>query len=190
MKFTYSLATEAFLKRQKEIEKLHQKAFGGYPWFIEESEEKVGEEIKSIIRKPGLKSFLAYNENQEIVGVLLYDIPTESQLIEERGEALLKFTKKKMNTHKIFSFVWERDVFVDPKYHHHGIATNLREMFIEYLTKIFPKGVIILTRMWDKNPYIIQIAEKFDFKRTGITVRSTEIDAEYEYWYKILKNKD
>ncbi|HSW87561.1 MAG TPA: hypothetical protein VLG12_00180 [Candidatus Saccharimonadales bacterium] len=182
----FTLATQDFKLRQKEIALIHNKAFAEFPWFFDATDEEVTKHISEIISKKGFEAFLAYKRNRTIVGVLTYDVPSIPEFKQEWGEDLASFSALLLKEHSINALIWEREVFVLPEYQGEKIGNNLRKSFLSYLQLQYPQGVLVLTRMRDDNVKIIHIAEKLGYQRTGIKTASTKKRVKQEYWYKLL----
>lgn len=162
--------------------------FRGFPWF--EDSLTVGEvmrRLESQFGKPGLRMFLLENKESEIVAAGWFDTPTLEDIEVERGAQLRSFAEGIMSLNKVAALIWEREVLVKPIYQGFGLGTKIRTGMINFIDKKFPSA-IILSRMRDDNFPIIRIAEKLNFKRTGITKPSSQRpEVNHEYWFRAGK---
>jgi L-amino acid N-acyltransferase YncA len=178
---------EECLERYK-VEKLattYLKSFRGFPWFERSlSIDDVNKRLEFQLEKPGLQIFIIENKTEEIVAAGWFDTPTLDEVEKERGLELKKFAMEIMQTKKINKLIWEREILVSPDYQNMGLGTRIRTRMIEYIDQKFNPNLII-TRMRDDNFPIIKIAEKLNFKRTGITKSSSQVPGiNHEYWYR------
>ncbi|MBI5530306.1 MAG: GNAT family N-acetyltransferase [Candidatus Doudnabacteria bacterium] len=168
----------------------YQAAFSGFPWNSQVTAEEAKIQFEKHKRKNGFKCLYAMTiiptasnnifsvSEHELLGALWWDCPTENQLLEERGEKLVKFARQKANT----LLIWEREIFVRPEYHGNGIGKMLRKSFLEKLPIIYG-SFLVLTRMRDDNIPVIKIAEEFGYERTGIKISSSKPGIDHEYWF-------
>lgn len=179
--------TEEFRQKVDDVASVYRKAFAGYPWFLEFTDDEVRERLLDHSGKDGFQAFMAADPNGKVVGALWYDRVTAEKISYERGWELAVFADKFCKENNIGDIIWEREIIVDPSVQKQGIATRLRMTFLSYLANTFPMGVLVLTRMWDDNSGIIKIAERFDFIRTGIRVPSSKKPGVFhEYWYRVV----
>jgi GNAT superfamily N-acetyltransferase len=182
--------TNKFKERREEIAEMLREGFAGFPWYEHLSIDESLRRVNEYALKQGFESFLAEDPNGKIVGGLWYDTPSVDQLEIERGKPLADFAQQLCNQHEIEDLVWERELIVRPDYQGQRVGTRLRETFISYVSKQYPEGVIILTRMREDNPGTIIIAERLDYQQTGIRVPSSQkAGVFHEYWYKLIPRK-
>lgn len=189
------------------IRRVYKRAFAGFPWYEELSDGEMQRRWEDWRTKRGAWALIA-EQDEEIVGALLWDGPTLNELRAERGETLTRFAQKLVwprtvlaldelhfdHRERLIRFsqerlrphtnlIWEREVIVDPRAQGHGIGTTLRRVFL-YRMVSDNATVLVLTRMRDDNLPIIRIAEKLGFLRTDIRVPSSQIPGVFhEYWY-------
>lgn len=182
-----TLNTKKFEEKLEDIVSVYQRAFAGYPWFENLSDDEVQKRLVNNSGKNGFQPFIAEGPNGEVAGALWYDTPTLEQLSAERGKELAEFASTVCQENNLQHLIWEREVLVDPQFQKQGIATRLRTAFLSYLIEAFPDGALMLTRMRDDNIGIIKIAERVDYARTGIRVPSSQTPGIFhEYWYKVI----
>ena len=157
---------------------IYQAAFAGYPWFENLSDDTVQKRWQSDSAQPGFKCLVAIIDDI-VVGAVWWNELTKSNLLLERGQAIVDFVTEKYPDRPL---IWERETMTDPAYQGRGIASALR---VELLSQISRNGqpLMILTRMRDDNFAIIKIAQKVGFSRTGIRLPSSASkDIYHEYW--------
>ena len=183
---------EGFEKKQKDIEWIYKEAFGGFPFFIQYSDDDVHASIEEDKKRNGFQVFLAYKDGN-LAGALWYYTVTFEKL-RERIEKLSHVAQEKSKEYHISDMVMEKEIFVLPLYHRGGIATQLRLAFLNHLTSTYPNGVIMFTRMRSDNTGSITVAKKsgIEYCPTGVRTMTTLTTKEgktiyHEYWYKIIK---
>lgn len=161
------------------IKVIYKRAFAGFPWFEDLSDEEVESRWQTQINKPSFQGIVAL-EDDVISGAIWWDYPTLDTLRTERGNLLANLSLELCAGKGL---IWEREVIVDPELHCLGIGSRLRSTFIENL-KTRSENKLILTRMRDDNTGIIKIAERLGFKRSGIRLPcSIKPEVCHEYWY-------
>lgn len=162
---------------------VYKRAFAGYPWFENLSEEVISNRWKDSSSQPEFRCIVG-EESQLIVAAVWWNTLTEKNLIRERGQPLFDFVK---SHHSGYRMIWEREVMVDPDFQGRGIATIMRQKFIEQVCATHLPS-IVLTRMRDDNFGIIKIAQKLGYIRTGIRMPCTlKPGVCHEYWHIDLK---
>jgi len=182
-------ATEQFRNRMPEMATVYKEAFAGFPWYEQLSIEETFNRVANNSEKAGFDAFLAFasDGSDQIVGGLWYDKPTLEELEKERGFELREFVELLGMNQSTANIVWEREVLVKPGFQGLKIATNLRTLFISYVSQEMSEGGVILTRMRDDNLPIIKVAENVGYQRTGIKVASSQNPStKHEYWYSVL----
>ena len=183
--------TQRFRENIDQVSKMYKEAFAGFPWFEDLSAEEVSKRLDSNMTKGGFESFIAEDENGEIIGGLWFDSPTLEQLQAERGEKLADFTRKLCEASSTNDLIWERELMVRPDCQRQKIATRLRMAFLTYLSGKYPNGVFVLTRMRDDNIGTLKIAQRLGYQRTGIKMPSSKNPNVYhEFWYKHVNSKE
>lgn len=158
---------------------IYKRAFAGYPWHEDLTEEVLDERWINNSSQHGFECFVSEIEGT-IVGSIWWDILDSKRLVEERGTGLYNFVQLNFPQKTI---IWEREVIVDPFFQGRGVATVLRNFFVKEMRERI-NDVAILTRMRDDNFGIIKIAEKMGFKRTGIKIPcSLKAGMLHEYWF-------
>jgi GNAT superfamily N-acetyltransferase len=161
---------------------VYKAAFAGFPWFEDLSISAVQLRWESYVSKAGFECFV-FKTNDSLAGAIWWDLPSINHLRQERGDELANFYRDKFASR---SLIWERDLIVSPSFQGQGIATQLRRYFIAYIESIH-RSVVILTRMRNDNIGTIKIAEKLDFKRSGIRIPSSANPGIFhEYWYRLV----
>lgn len=178
--------TNEFIVRRKEIARLVQLGFAGEPWNETISDEDALNRIDQDIERPGFEAFFIEDDGQ-IVGALWYDSMTLETLSEQRGEELVEFVKNLQSSEGIKNTLWARDSVVHPSHQGKGYATKLRKDFLDYAQANLEEPTLVLTRMRQDNHAILRIAEKFDYKSTGIYKEVSQNPGVFhQYWYKIV----
>lgn len=183
------IGSEVFAKNRDQIETAYQNAFSGHPWYENLSVQEVRKRLDKDQSRSGFNAFIAENTDGCVLGGLWYDTPTIDELRITRGESLADFATNIFKEEAIQSFVWERELIVDPQFQRQHIATDLRENFLDHLKDRYPQGVLILTRMKEDNLATIKIAQNLGYSPTGIKIESSTFPGQYhQYWYKIIKH--
>lgn len=165
-------------KDEKEIMRIYQKAFAGFPWFENLSGEKVKKRWNSNKSKKGFKC-LVVEERNRIVGATWWDEPALEELRIERGDRLADFVQKKETRF----ITWIRETCVDPLFQGKGVGRRLKYRAIEKI-KSSKLHHVILTRLRDDNSPIIRLNSLLGFQRTGIRMPSSQKESVFhEYWY-------
>lgn len=187
--------TERYLTKEgieersvQELALIYRRSFAGHPWFEELSEEESLKRILAQVMRPGFRVWVERGSNGRIAGATWIDELTLEALGVERGEALKSFAQGLAETARLSSIVWIRETIVAPEYQGRGVATRLKEGLMQFLGSNYLKGVLVLTRMRDDNYGIIKVNERFGLRRSGIRVRSSQIQGLFhEYWYKVVE---
>lgn len=178
-----------FLSRFAEIASVYKKAFAGFPWFENLSQEEVRLRLVNDVKKKTFECLLAIGQNAKVQGCLWFDDISIDMLRKERGQELVDFAQNFCKNHVVLKIVWEREIFVSPDWQRQKIASQLRSILISHLETGL-KSVLLLTKMRDDNTGIIKIAEKLGFRRTGIRAPSSQIpDLFHEYWFKYINGE-
>lgn len=153
-------------------------------WREDLSEETVTQRINTQFAKKGFTLFIS-KVSDRINGALWYDTPNLAELETERGKLLADFASQTIGSSALVKIVWEREIIVDPQFQGQGIATQLRQRFLQSLETNCLQGALILTRMRNDNLAIIKVAEKCGYQRTGIETDSNwRPPMKNSYWFK------
>ena len=167
------------LPTHEHLAKLTQDAFKSPPWEEDLSDTECAKRADSMLGKMNVQCISAYS-NFTLVGIILVDELTIQQLKKERGDPLYNWVLG-MNFKKI---AWGRETLIQRNFQSQGIGRILRSQMISHLENTGQYSVI-LTRMRDDNFRVIKIAEKFDYKRTGVRQKSSMGEnVWHEYWYR------
>lgn len=162
----------------KKIMRVYQKAFTGFPWFENLSNEEVKRRWNEHKTKQGFRC-LVVEERNRIVGATWWDTPTLEELRLERGDKLADFVQKKASKF----IVWIRETCVDPVFQGREIGKKLKYRALEEIRRS-KLHWIILTRLRDDNSPITRLNSLLGFQRTGIRMLSSQKNNIFhEYWY-------
>jgi RimJ/RimL family protein N-acetyltransferase len=175
------------LPREKDLAILIKDAFASEPWLEDLSDEECESRADSYLRKKNVRSISAYNSS-ELVGVVLVDELSLSNLENERGGALKEWVIcKNKNAEKV---LWGRETLIKRGFQSQGIGKDLRKKMISYICEDTNNFWILLTRMRDDNSRVIKIAEHFGYERIGVRVKSSMGEnVWHEYWFKTFALK-
>ncbi|MFH0767484.1 MAG: GNAT family N-acetyltransferase [Bacillota bacterium] len=170
---------DARIEDFKAIAELYSVCFSAKPWNQELTLSEARRRIDRMFSLTGHKCFVAFIENK-LIGAGAYDLPVISELRNERGEKLAGFIEKEFRN---ASIVWLRYLMVHPEFQNLGVGRKISEHILAFV-KSSIKESLILTRLRDDNPKIVQMNSSLGFKRTGIKVPSQRTKGLYhEYWY-------
>jgi RimJ/RimL family protein N-acetyltransferase len=160
----------------------YQRAFAGYPWFEDLSDEEILRRWTRDSSQPNFCCFVAEYDGLA-VGTLYGNEMNISSLQYERGEKLENFVAMNYGEYKIF---WEREVIVNPSHQGKGIAASLRRSLLDFLRQKLEK-TIILTRMRSDNFAIMKVASKVGYEMIEITLPSSQKEGVFHrYWYCLV----
>ena len=167
------------------IWKLCQKAFKGYPWFENMTDDSIKARWMKHIREPNFQCLVVVNDGNQILSVAwFHDISHETIKIQ-KGVPLLEFVTSK---HPDRPCVWIDATVTDPDFQGRGMATKLKQAIFERILGLHSRP-LILTRMRDDNVGIIKVNEKFGFIRTGIKITGSG-EVQHEFWYRACEDLD
>lgn len=159
--------------------RIYRRAFAGFPWFENLSDEEVGSRWLKSSGYPGFRC-LVHEIDGGIRGATWWDAISTDRLRQERGASLADFARQNFSGRLL---VWERDLIVDPDFQGRGIGRQLRQAFLAKLTERGPEFVV-LTRMRQDNIPTLKLAGELGFKSTGIRVPcSVAPGIFHEYWF-------
>ena len=179
-----------------QLQVIYGRAFAGYPWYEELSEETIRNRWETQRRFPGFRCLVCENDESELAGGHWSDEITLSRLEAERGKALADWAclrrfsesasarQARKNT-KGFPLVWERELIVDPDFQNKGLGKLLRGEFLRKVEERFSHA-LILTRLREDNFPSIKVARFHGYQKTGLTVLASQKPLRHEYWYKKL----
>ena len=176
-----------FVTRKYQIAELIKLTFAGHPWYEDLSDEDALSRVDECILKPGFGAFIVIEDDLPIAG-LWYDTPSHDELRAERGQEIIDFIKEINSQHELNAIIWARESVVHPTYQGKGLASKLRQDFLNHVAKTSEGNTLVLTRMRDDNGPILSVAKKFGYERTGIRMPSSQKpDVSHEYWYKLVE---
>lgn len=162
------------------IRQTYQRAFAGFPWYEQLTEDVVWARWLEYCGKSGFCGLVAVDRNL-VVGGIWGDRPTVTELEAERGMALARFAERYVDGGS--ALCWIRETIVEPSRQNEGIGLTLREAFVE-LVHNDSGSTLFLTRVHRDNVPIIRLNQRMGFLPTGITVQSrTWPGVQHEYWY-------
>ena len=172
----------------EQILEVYQRAFAGFPWFEELSDEEVLQRWEEQSTMNSFRCLVAIDkETDQIIGAHWHDMINLKGLKTERGAELADWVQAQVGV--IFAhlcvLVWERELVVDPDWGRRGIGTALREAFLQEKKKL---GVayMILTRLREDNIGSIKPVWRMGFRKTGIQKPSSQTSFMHDYWYLLL----
>lgn len=156
------------------------RAFAGYPWFEELSEDTLRQRWETQSRLPGFCCLVCENDAGELVGGHWSDESSLTSLVAERGQALADWAGKNAHCSPI---LWERELVVDPEFQNRGFGKLLRGEFLRRAEERFVHA-LILTRLREDNFPSIKGALFHGYRKTGLSVPASQKPLRHWYWYK------
>jgi GNAT superfamily N-acetyltransferase len=156
------------------------RAFAGYPWYEELSEETLRRRWETQRNFPGFRCLVCENDAAELAGGHWSDQISLSRLETERGGLLAMWARENAAESPI---VWERELVVEPELQNRGLGKLLRGEFLREV-HVRLTHALILTRLREDNFPSIKGAVFHGYEKTGLAVPASQKPLRHEYWYK------